>query len=59
MSAGALRHPLDLLADEIREVYGQRTAEQRLAFAEVLEMIERIKREQALIAAEHVPGRVY
>jgi hypothetical protein len=59
MSAGSLRHPLDQLADEIHAVWDERTAEQQLALAEVLGMIEDVKRRQAAIEAEHVPGRVY
>ena len=56
-TTSALRDPLDRLADEIHAVIEQRTAEQQLAFAEVLGMIENLKREIATIDGEHVPGR--
>jgi len=59
MPDGALRDPLDLLADEIHVVWDERTAEQQLGLAEVLGMIERIKDDRAAIEAEHRPGHVY
>ena len=56
---GALRDPLEQLAERIEDLLGQRTAEQRLALGEVLDLIREVKRERAEIEAEHVEGRVY
>jgi hypothetical protein len=59
MAHGALRDPLDLLAEEIHAIWDERTAEQQMALAEVLGMIESIKDDRAAIEAEHRPGGVY
>jgi len=59
-ASGALQNPLDTLSDRLREKADEALDPlYRSGLLTALEEIERLKEEQAAIAAEHVPGRVY
>lgn len=57
-----LRHSLDILEEEIREIVAERPPEERVAFYEVLEMIRRIRRDEEAMLREmrdDPPGTTY
>jgi len=64
-TTSALQNPLDRLEGEIRRLHEEavdRTEYQRgvrMGLSLALDAIDRERREQAAIDAEHVPGRVY